>query len=240
MDVEAVAYIRISTDEQNPKNQLLILEQYAREKGYRIVKVYEEHVSGVTNPLERPVFKDMLDFARRNGIKAILMHDITRFYRSESPTEALSLLKQITKEFFVDFAREPEIPDPMLKELWSFIKSWFASYERLQISARTKAGILRLKKEGKLFHRPTILHYFAATLFNKQISELTEEDLEKAKRQFVSIVSKYWYDKRFKKHQIAFILKDYEEIFKKMYNRFPNAPTSYNAFWRIMKSYHKN
>jgi len=232
--MDAVAYIRVSTDEQNPKSQLQVVEQYAREKGYRIVKVFEEHISGGTNPLERPIFKEMLDFCRKNKIDAILMYDITRFYRSPSPTEALSLLEQITKEFFVDFAREPEIEDPMLRELWRFIKTWFASFERHQISLRTRAGMARLKREGKLFHRPTILHYFTAVLFNKELHEITKEDVERAKTQFIAIVSKYWHDTRFKKHQIASILRDYERIFKKLYEKYPNAPTSYYAYWKIM------
>ena len=30
--------------------------------------------------------------------------------------------------------------------------------------------------------------------------------------------------------------KDYETIFRKMYERFPQAPMSYNVFWKIMSS----
>jgi outer membrane protein assembly factor BamD (BamD/ComL family) len=101
---------------------------------------------------------------------------------------------------------------------------------------RTKYGIMRVKNEGRLYYRPSILHYFASILFNKDISKLTKEDLERAKTQFIAIVSKYWYDKRFKKHQIASILKDYETIFKKLYEKYPQAPTSYQVFWKIMKS----
>ena len=236
--MDAVAYIRVSTDEQNPQGQLKVLEQYAKDKGYKIVRVFEENVSGSVPPLERKVFREMLDFCRKNRIRAILMYDLTRFYRAESPLEALNLLKALPKDYgiFIDFAREPQIEDPFLKELWDFIKSWFASYERLQISTRTKYGMMRLRSQGKLYHRPTIIHYFAATLFDKELEDLTQEDLERAKQQFIAIVSKYWYDRRFKKYQIAHILKDYETIFRKMYERFPQAPTSYNVFWKIMSS----
>lgn len=235
--MDVVAYVRVSTDEQNPQGQLQVLERHAKQKGYRIVRVFEENVSGSVSPLERKVFKEMLEFCRKNRINVILMYDLTRFYRAKSPLEALNLLKTLPKEYnvIIDFAREPQIDDPFLKELWDFIKSWFASYERMQISLRTKYGMMRVKNEGKLYHRPTILHYFAATLFDKELKELTKEDLEKAKIQFVAIVSKYWYDRRFKKYQIASILKDYEEIFKRMYKKFPHAPTSYLSFYRILK-----
>ena len=234
--MDAVAYVRVSTDEQNPQGQLQVLQQYANERGYNIVKVFEENISGSVPPLKRKVFREMIEFCKENRIGVVVMYDLTRFYRAESPTETLNLLKMLPKEYgiFIDFAREPQIEDPFLKELWEFIKSWFASYERLQISTRTKYGMMRLRKEGKLFHRPTLLHYFTATLFNKDLSEVTQEDLKEAKVRFVAIVSKYWYDSRFKKHRIAEILREYEDIFKKMYSRFKDAPTSYHAFWKIM------
>ena len=234
--MDAVAYVRVSTDEQNPEGQLQVLKQYSSEKGYNIVKIFEENISGSVPPFERPVFKEMIEFCKENSIRTIVMYDLTRFYRAKSPLEALNLLKILTnsEEFFIDFAREPQIEDPFLKELWDFIKSWFASYERAQISARTKYGMMRLKAQGKLCHRPTILHYFASILFNKDVKKVTKEDVERAKPQFIAIVSKYWYDRRFKKHQIASILRDYESIFRKLYEKYPRAPTSYHAYWKIM------
>jgi len=99
-----------------------------------------------------------------------------------------------------------------------------------------KYGIMRLKNQGKLYHRPMIIHYFVAILFDKKLKEITREGLERAKQQFIAIVSKYWYDRRFKRYQIVYILKDYETIFRKMYERFPQAPMSYNVFWKIMSS----
>ena len=234
--MDAVAYVRVSTDEQNPQGQLQVIQQYAAEKGYNIVKVFEENISGSVPPLERKVFKEMVEFCKENRISVVVMYDLTRFYRAKSPVDALNLLKILPKEYdiIIDFAREPQIEDPFLKELWDFIKSWFASYERLQISTRTKYGMMRLKNEGKLYHRPTLLHYFAATLFNKDVSEVTQDDLREARVRFISIVSKYWYDNRFKKHRIAEILREYEDIFRRMYSRFREAPTSYHAFWKVM------
>ncbi|ADT85232.1 recombinase family protein [Thermococcus barophilus] len=57
MRIKAVVYSRVSTEEQNPKAQLEVVLQYAQERGYGVVKIFEEHISGSTDPLERPVFK---------------------------------------------------------------------------------------------------------------------------------------------------------------------------------------
>ena len=61
----------------------------------------------------------------------------------------LEPLRKIMDEYnvLVDFDREPEIEDPLLAELWRFLKSWIVAYERLQISLRTRYGLMRVKKE---------------------------------------------------------------------------------------------
>lgn len=148
--VKAVAYTRVSTDEQNPQSQLQVVLDYVKQRGYELVKVFEEHCTGAIPPLSRPVFKEMLEFVKENGVDVIVLYDLTRFYRGESPVRALQMIREIMDDYnvLIEFAREPEIEDPLLKELWLFIKSWFSTYERLQISLRTTYGLRRLKQEG--------------------------------------------------------------------------------------------
>ena len=235
MRIKAVVYSRVSTEEQNPKAQLEVVLQYAQERGYEVVKIFEEQISGSTDPLERPVFKELLKFVKENDIGAIILYDLTRFYRAASPTQALNKLRQIMDEYevFFDFAREPEIEDPLFREFWMFVKSWFASYERLQISLRTKYGLMRLKKEGKLYHKPSIVYYYAAWLYDKDFSELTKEELESAKKQLVKIVKKYWNNPAVKKTKIGELLKQNE--LREMYIRFPKAPDSYFTWRRLIQ-----
>jgi len=232
--VRAVIYTRVSTEEQNPRSQLEVVREYCKQRGYEVVKVFEESISGSVDPLERPVFRQLLNFARQHGVEVIVMYDLTRFYRAESPIEALQRLRKIMEDYrvFIDFAREPEIDDPLLRELWFFIKSWFSSYERLQISLRTRCGLARLKSEGKLYHKPSIVHYYAAWLYNKSLSELTKKELENARRQLTQIVLKYWNNPAIKRKHIARILAQNE--LREMYVRFPQAPRSYLTFYRLL------
>jgi len=55
--------------------------------------------------LERPVFREMLNFCKKNNIRAVVMYDLTRFYRAKNPLEALNLLKEVSKDVFIDFVR---------------------------------------------------------------------------------------------------------------------------------------
>ena len=231
--VKAVAYTRVSTEEQNPQSQLQVVLDYIRQRSYDLVKVFEEYCSGAVPPLNRPVFRDMLKFVKENDVDVIVLYDLTRFYRGESPVRALQMIRDIMDQYkvLIEFAREPEIEDPLLKELWLFIKSWFSTYERLQISLRTTYGLRRLKQEGKLYHKPSIVHYYASAIFGKDLSELTKEDVERAKKLLRGIVQKYW-SGPYKKTKIGEILAQAE--LKIVYDKFPKAPKSYWAFRRVM------
>jgi len=235
--IKAVVYSRVSTDEQNPKSQLQVVLDYCSKKGYSIVKVFEENISGSVNPFERPKFREMLDFIRGNPVDVLVMHDITRFYRPppDKVHEALSLLNSLMKEYnvLVEFVSEPEIEDPMLSELWRFLKSWIAGYERLQIQLRTKYGIMRRKREGKWVGKPSLVVYYAAWIYNKDIRDLTMEEIKAAERQLKGIIMKYWSSPVIKKKMIPQLLARNE--LAGLYERFPKAPKAYLTLLRIVK-----
>lgn len=235
--MRAVVYSRVSTDEQNPKSQLEVVLEYAKNKKYEIDRAFEENISGSIHPLERPVFRNMLDYIRRRDIDVILMYDLTRFYRPPPGrvADALNLMRRIIDEYsvLIDFAREPVIEDPLLAELWRFLKSWVSAYERLQISLRTKYGMLRVKREGRLYHKPSIVHYYAAWLFEKNVGDVTVEEYESAEKQLYQVIRKYWDNPMYKRTLIGEILAKNE--LREMYIRFPHAPRDYLTIYRFIK-----
>jgi len=234
--MRCVIYTRVSTEEQNPKSQLEDVLKYANEHKYKVIKVFEENISGSIDPFKRPVFVKMLEFIKYNSIEIIVMYDLTRFYRAPSPIDALNKLRSIIDNYnvLVMFAKEPEIEDPLMRELWMFLKSWFATYERLQVSIRTKYGLFRVKKEGKLYHKPDLAYYYAAWLYNKELGNVTKEEYQVAKKQLIGIISKYWNCQSIKKTKIYSILANNE--LREMYIRFPKAPKSYITFYRLIQN----
>ena len=90
--MKGVIYSRVSTEEQDPKSQLTVVLDYAKERGYEIVRVFEEKI------------------------------------------------------------------------------------------------LAQLKNEEKLYHKPTIAHYYATWLYDKGFTELAKEELEKARKQLITIV----------------------------------------------------
>jgi len=234
--LKAVVYSRVSTEKQDPKAQLQAILDYAQKKNYEIVEIFEENISGSVPPMERPVFRQALEFAKRNHIGIILLYDLTRFYRAESPSEAVQTLKNIMKNYGIvfDFVREPEIEDPYLRELFEFLKLWYASFERWNVSLRTRYGIQKLKAQGKLYHRPTLLHYYGAWLFDKDPGELTPEELEVAKKQLKAIILKYWNNPNIARRGVGELLAQNE--LREVYIRYPKAPKSYWALKKLVET----
>jgi len=231
---KVVAYLRISTDMQDIDSQRAALEEYASNNNYEIVNYFkDENISGSVKITERKGIKEMLEFCKDNYIHIILVYDLTRLGRYD-PLDLLNDIKNICKEYNVifEFVNEPIISDPMFNKLWNFIKSWFAEFERLQISNRTKYGLLKLKKEGRLYHRPSLLHYYASIIFNKDLKEINEEDLFKAKEMLKKIVDKYL-SFGVKKTQIPRVLMDNE--LKGIYVNYPKAPKSEISIYMFLK-----
>jgi len=268
MGLKAVAYLRISREDESLENQRFTIDRWARENNVEVVMYFPDpEVSGATDPFERPVFKSMIEYARRKNIKAIVFEDISRLARNfEAGKKAyIRLLKEGFKIFFV---RDPRlnididnlisridsalsnISDPVLKP---FIKAartlitniiaiigefyldiGFAMAEAYleEVRARTKRAMERLREQGKLYHKPSLVHYYAAWLYGKDVGEVTREEYEAAKKQLLTIVRKYWDNPAVKRTKIAEILAQNE--LKEMYNRFPHAPRSYLAFYRLI------
>jgi DNA invertase Pin-like site-specific DNA recombinase len=232
--MDVVAYLRVSTDMQDINAQKTAIYNYAKERGYNIVKEYfDEDVSGKVRIFDRPSFKQLLQFVSENGITRVLVYDLTRLGRYD-PLDLLNDIRQVQSQYNIifEFVNEPQIEDPMFKKLWEFIKSWYSEFERLQISNRTRYGLQKLKEQGKLYHRPSILHYYACTLFNKNLNELTRDDVEKAKKILKQYIDSYLVN-NVKKTKIPELLMKNE--LKPVYLRFPKAPKNPMSIYQFLK-----
>ena len=80
----AVIYARVSSenDRQDTTRQISDLESYARKENIRIVKVFQEHISGVKKIEERAVLQECLDYCCNNHIDILLLSEISRLGRS--------------------------------------------------------------------------------------------------------------------------------------------------------------
>lgn len=133
-----IAYVRVSTVEQNEARQIEGL------KKYNIEKWFTEKVSGKN--MERPQLQAMLDFAREGD--TIYIHDFSRLARSTK--DLLDIVERLTKKgiHLVSNKENIDTSTPTGKLMLTMIGA-IAEFERQNILERQREGIAIAKEEGK-------------------------------------------------------------------------------------------
>jgi DNA invertase Pin-like site-specific DNA recombinase len=150
--MKAAIYARVSTDDQDPENQVSQLKDYANRMGYDIHDVYvDKGESGLKD--NRPAFNEMLKAMRLRMFDLVLVWKLDRIGRS------LQHLLQILQEMqnknigFCCLTQNIDTTTAAGKLMFHIIGA-FAEFESSLISERTKAGMLRAKLAGKHVGRP--------------------------------------------------------------------------------------
>src|SRR6266478_2568619 len=82
--IPVVILVRVSTVKQETARQISELQQYAAAKGYQVVGVCEEKVSGSAQDDDRHGLRRAEELARDGKIKKVLVHEISRVARENS------------------------------------------------------------------------------------------------------------------------------------------------------------
>ena len=140
-----IAYVRVSTVEQNEARQLEALSKY------NIDKWYTEKVSG--KDTNRPKLQEMIDFAREGD--TIYIHDFSRLARSTS--DLLALVERMTAKgiHFVSNKENIDTSTPTGKLMLTMIAA-INEFERENLLERQREGIAIAKAEGKYRGRKPI------------------------------------------------------------------------------------
>ncbi len=148
---KTVAYLRVSTTEQdNEKNKSAILF-FANEKNFGKVKFVEEKVSGKKNWKERKI-KKIIDKMKKDD--RIIVPELSRLGRSMLEImEILSIAKE--KEIAIyDIKNGWELNGSIQSKVLAMVFSIASEIERDLISKRTKEGLKAARAKGKLLGRP--------------------------------------------------------------------------------------
>ena len=133
-----IAYVRVSTVEQNEARQLEALEKY------NIDKWFTEKISA--KDTNRPQLQAMLEFAREGDI--VYIHEFSRLARSTK--DLLEIVEALNNKGvqLVSNKENLDTSTPTGKLMLTMIGA-IAEFERQQILERQKEGIAIAKKEGK-------------------------------------------------------------------------------------------
>jgi DNA invertase Pin-like site-specific DNA recombinase len=141
--MKAAIYARVSTEEQTVENQLPVLEQFARTRGWEISQVYSENVSA-WKAGHQTEFSRLLHDARNGRFQIVLVWSLDRVTREGIGTlmQIYNRLNQLNvrlvsiQESFTEFPTE-------FTPLFLAMIGFFAKWESDRRSERTKAGYAR-------------------------------------------------------------------------------------------------
>jgi len=147
-------YGRVSTNEQDAENQIMVLTTWAEQRGFEVVRVYQEDESAWKAGHQRELANLIAD-ARHRKFQAVLVWALDRLSR-EGALAILSLVQKLsTCGVKVLSYQESWTEAPgELAELLYALTGWVARMESQRRSERTKAGLARVKAQGKRLGRP--------------------------------------------------------------------------------------
>src|SRR5437667_1707721 len=143
-------YARVSTNKQDNGNQLIQLREFAAKQGWTIVAEYVDTVSG-SGKKDRAQFDAMMLAASQKKFDVLLFWKLDRLSR-EGVRKTLRYLEQLdsygvawrsfTEPFFDSCG--------IMRDVVISIMATLAEQERINISDRTKAGLERARKAGRV------------------------------------------------------------------------------------------
>jgi DNA invertase Pin-like site-specific DNA recombinase len=152
--IRTAIYARVSTTQsQDTENQLVQLRDYCTRQGWTITNEYIDQASGKTS--ERDAFKRLFEDASRRAFDIVLVWALDRLSR-EGVLETFEHVRRLTNYgvAFESYTEQHFRTTGPAGELMLAIAAWIAKQERIRISDRTKAGLARARRQGKVPGRP--------------------------------------------------------------------------------------
>jgi len=152
---KAAIYARVSTGKQDQslEEQKRLLEEYCDKNGIYICRIYAETASGSKD--DRPQYNDLMREVemQRNEFNVVVVWKLDRFSRSmQSLINGLDFLKKHNIEF-ISVSDSIETSTPQGRLMFHLFGA-LAEFEQNLIMERTRVGIERAKREGRVCNRP--------------------------------------------------------------------------------------
>ena len=125
---QAIIIQRVSTKEQEAKDQLPDCRRFCQERGWEIVKEFTEIQSAWKTYVPRKKLDEALEYARKNHISHVVFWDIDRYWRNRKL--ALEGIRQYSKlGIQLHFVRQA-----YLEDLWKIPEPWNAVFYDIMIN----------------------------------------------------------------------------------------------------------
>lgn len=159
--MKPIIYIRTSTEDQNPENQLkdiysIIPESISKEQ----IEVFKDKQSAFKDNIERDDFNKIKSLIKKNEVSDLYVWDWDRIYRNRIKLKEFFALCKMYKvkihsfrqSWYEDLNKIPMPFNEIMIDLMLNLMGWLAEDESKKKSERIKASI-RQKKGKTISHR---------------------------------------------------------------------------------------
>jgi len=150
--MKAALYLRVSTDQQDPTNQLPELDRYAEARGWSVHERYVDHGESGAKA-SRPALDRLMADARRRRFDVVVCWSISRFGRSM--VNAVLAMHELT-ELGVRLVALQQSVDTgtVVGRGVAALLAALAEAELIEKRERVRAGIRRVRAQGKRWGAP--------------------------------------------------------------------------------------
>src|SRR6188508_3600882 len=149
--MKAAIYVRVSTLDQEPENQLQELRRYVAARGWSATEFVDRGVSGAKD--RRPALDQLVTDAKRRRFDTLVVWRLDRLGRNLRHLILLLDELQALGISFVSLGERIDTSTPAGR-LQLHILGAIAEFERARIVERVRAGMARARAEGKHLGRP--------------------------------------------------------------------------------------
>jgi len=149
----AAIYVRVSTHDQEVDNQLDELRRFVEARGWAAREYVDEGVSGALD--RRPALDQLVRDAKRRRIDVLVCWRLDRLGRSLKHLITLLDDLQALGVAFVSLAEGIDATTPAGK-LQMHILGAISEFERARCAERVRAGLARVKRQGRRLGRPRV------------------------------------------------------------------------------------
>jgi DNA invertase Pin-like site-specific DNA recombinase len=170
--VPVAILVRVSTMRQETNRQVSELQAYARQKGFRVVEVCRETVSGRANKDERMGLNRAESLAKEGKIKKVLVHEVSRLARRNSVAHDFVETLEGCGVSLYWHAQGIETLLPSGKRnpaagIMLALLSEMARAEAETLRERIKSGLAQARRDGKRLGRPKESNMFLEEFLRK-------------------------------------------------------------------------
>ncbi len=151
--------VRVSTNRQETDRQVSELTEYAAKKGYEVVEVCKETVSGKADESDREGLQLALSLAQSGKVKKVLVHEVSRLARRSSIAHRfVEALEDVGVSLYwhqqgIETLLENGKRNPAAAIMFALLAE-MARSERETLIERINSGLAEARRKGKTLGRP--------------------------------------------------------------------------------------